>query len=95
MNIADGRKAIEETHNDAGVRQNLLDAKCPQEAIECFMALRSRGNVPEQLAFLAMHRKTLLNRLRQAQHSLDCLDFLIFSIKKQPVTEAEKLRIKE
>lgn len=95
MNIAENRKVIGETKNEASVRQNLLDAECPQEAIECFMALQSRGNVPEQLAFLAMHRKTLLGRLRQAQHSLDCLDFLIFSIKKQTLTEAEKQRIKE
>lgn len=94
MNSADNRK-IGNAQNETSVRQNLLDAECPLEAIKCFMALRSRGNIPEQLAFLAMHRKTLLNRLRQAQHSLDCLDFLIFSIKNQPVTEAEKQRIKE
>lgn len=83
------------SYGEAEVRQNLVDAECPEEAIECFMALCSRGNIPEQLAFLAMHRKTLLNRMRQAQHALDCLDFLIFTIKKQTVTEAEKQRIKE
>jgi hypothetical protein len=89
------KAANTDSDGEAGVRQNLVDAECPEEAIECFIALRSKGNVPEQLAFLAMHRKTLLNRMRQTQHALDCLDFLIFTIKKQTPIEAAKHRIKE
>lgn len=90
MKKATNKKRLEEAHDEDGVRRNLVHAECPEEAIECFIALRSKGNVPEQLAFLAMHRKTLLNRMRQARHALDCLDFLIFTIKKQTVAEVVK-----
>lgn len=90
MNKAASRKKTGEPQDEAGIRQNLADAECPEQAIEGFIALRSKGNIPEQLAFLVMHRKTLLTRLRQVQHALDCLDFLIFTLKKQTVTEAAK-----
>ena len=88
MNKQADPKRLEQAHDEGDVRRNLADAECPEEAIACFIALRSRGNVPEQLALLAMHRKTLLNRIRQAQHALDCLDFLVFTIKKQAGTDA-------
>ncbi len=83
MKNAANREALGYGQDDSNVRQNLADADCPEEAVACFMALRSGGNIPEQLTFLAMHRKTLLGRMRQAQHALDCLDFLVVTIKKQ------------
>lgn len=94
MNKAANPKKLEQPRDEAGVRQNLADAECPEEAIECFIVLRSKGNIPEQLAFLAMHRKTLLNRMRQAQHALDCLDFLVFTLKKHTARGVE-IRIRQ
>lgn len=84
-----------ENSSETDVRQNLTDAECPEEMIACFMALQATGDLPEQLAFLATHRKTLLNRVHQSQYALDCLDFLIFSLQKQTLTKTPKRRNKE
>lgn len=84
-----------EKSSETDVRQNLTDAECPKEMIACFIALQAKENLPEQLAFLDMHRKTLLNRVHQSQYSLDCLDFLIFALQKQSGTKTPKQRNKE
>jgi hypothetical protein len=64
MKNAANREALGYGQDDSNIRQNLADAECPEEAVSCFMSLRSGGNIPEQPA-------------------LDCLDFLVFTIKKQ------------
>ena len=70
-------------NTDAFLRRNLADAACPGEMIERFMAFRKEGRQREQMLLLTAHRKTLLEKLRSSQQHLDCLDYLLFTMKKQ------------
>lgn len=65
------------------LRQNLTDAACPPDTIERFMALGQDGRKKEQIALLTAHRKVLLEQVRSGQRRLDCLDYLLFIMKKQ------------
>ncbi len=67
---------------DTFLRRNLVDAACPGEMIERFMAFRKHGRKREQLLLLTTHRKTLLEKMRSSQQQLDCLDYLLFTMKK-------------
>ena len=64
---------------DEKVRQNLVDAGCS----ECFIAsYDAAGSCGEQLCQLRQHRKELLDRIHDGQRQLDCLDYLIYQVKR-------------
>lgn len=63
--------------------QNLKDAGCDCETIEKFMVDLKKGKEASGLKRLAAHRKNLLNSLHQKQKCIDCLDYLVYQIKKQ------------
>lgn len=65
------------------VRRNLVDAVCPGAMIEEYMEMWSQGRQAEQLGLLQKHRKMLMERLHDCQYALDCLDYLIFTTKKE------------
>ena len=54
--------------------QNLHDAGCSQQIIEQFMQSRKEGNI-----FCQIH---ILEDLHKDQNKLDCLDYLLFQLKK-------------
>lgn len=60
--------------------QNLKDAGCPEETIHEFVKSR---NMRQQLTVLAAYRKRLLDGIHAEQKKLDCLDYLIFKIRKE------------
>lgn len=62
--------------------QNLRDAGCDEAAIQKFFQLQNEGNPREQLRLLSLHRAALLDRIHTCQHMLDCLDYLIYSVKQ-------------
>lgn len=61
------------------VAQNLLDAGCDAAFIRQYAQLKG---LPEQLLLLRKHRRTLLDRIHEEQHRLDCLDYLIYMTSK-------------
>lgn len=65
--------------------ENLHDAGCDTDIIEPFLNLRSSGKREEQLSLLAKYRYFLLNRIHENQKKLDCLDYLIYKIKREEV----------
>ncbi|QQO07797.1 hypothetical protein [Breznakiella homolactica] len=67
----------------AALIQNLRDAECGDEAISRFLELGKKNRIGEQLTLLAAHRAALLGNVRRAQKSLDCMDYLIFNLKKE------------
>lgn len=71
-----------ETAPHAAVRQNLVDADCSSELIERIMALHMADDTPEQFALLEAHRQILLGHLRHNQYAMNCLGYLLFSMKK-------------
>lgn len=70
------------TQEGALVR-NLRDAGCPPTVIERFMESYSAGNTPEQMRILSGQRKKLLARVHEEQNRLDCLDDLLFRLKRR------------
>lgn len=62
--------------------QNLKDAGCDSETIEQFMADLQKGKEASSLKRLAAHRKTLLDALHREQKRIDCLDYLVYQMKK-------------
>ena len=62
--------------------QNLKDAGCDSETIEKFMADLQKGKEENSLKRLAVHRKNLLDSLHREQKCIDCLDYLVFQMRK-------------
>ncbi len=59
--------------------QNLKDANCSQDFIEKFLKAGKEAGTK----LLAGHRKQLLNELHINQKRIDCLDYLIFTLKNE------------
>ena len=70
-----------EQSNEA-VIQNLKDAGCDDSMIEAFMKDIENGRLDDGLRLLAVHRRTLLDGLHKDQRKIDCLDYLIYTMKK-------------
>lgn len=60
--------------------QNLKDAGCNQETIDCCLACLDSGQKKELLKRLEKHRKGLLDQVHKGQKQIDCLDYLVFQI---------------
>ena len=65
------------------LRQNLLDAGCDGSQIEAFERLAGSG---DRVELLEIHRKDLLEKLHQSQRQLDCLDYLLYQLRKGGVS---------
>ena len=63
--------------------RNLQDAGCTPEMIQKCMELDAEQNCADLLFQLSQYRKTLLEQVHLRQKELDCLDFLIYRLKKQ------------
>jgi hypothetical protein len=59
---------------------NLKDAGCPEDVVNAFI---QEGTTERRLRILAMYRGSLLDKIHTEQKKLDCLDYLIFSMKKE------------
>ncbi|UYZ82731.1 hypothetical protein MTZ49_08890 [Entomomonas sp. E2T0] len=62
--------------------QNLKDAGCKEAFIAKYIDLQAKGNTAEQLRILLRHRCQLLELLHEKQKQIDCLDYLLYSLKK-------------
>lgn len=67
------------------VVQNLKDAGCDRKAVEKFIRLRSQGDTDEQLRLLSRQRDILLERIHCEEKKIDCLDYLVYQIKKKAI----------
>ena len=63
--------------------QNLADAGCAPEIIRQCMALVQKQNQAELMRVLSRHRQTLLDTVHQNEKRIDCLDYLVYTLKKQ------------
>lgn len=62
--------------------QNLKDAGCSQETIDCCLSCLDTGKKTELLERLEAHRKGILNKVHEGEKQIDCLDYLVFQIGK-------------
>ncbi|MDO5144703.1 MAG: hypothetical protein Q4E72_08940 [bacterium] len=62
------------------IAQNLRDAGCDECLIEQFLA--GEMSLCSQLRLLEKHRCCLLRKLHSTQKQIDCLDFLLWQMKR-------------
>ena len=62
--------------------QNLEDAGCAPDTIECCITCMEQGKKTELLKHLDAHRAGLLNRVHEEQRQIDCLDYLVYQIRR-------------
>lgn len=67
------------------ILRNLKDAGCSDGMIQKYLQMQMDGRRKEQYRLLAMHRATLLDRIHADQQMIDCLDYLIYTIKKDQI----------
>lgn len=63
--------------------RNLKDAGCDEAMIQKYLELQKEGKRQEQFRLLALHRASLLDRVHVSQNMIDCLDYLVYSMKKE------------
>ena len=64
------------------VIQNLKDAGCSQDTIECCIDCLDCGEKAELLKRLENHRKSILCRVHEEEKQIDCLDYLVYQINR-------------
>ena len=71
--------------------QNLVDAGCSPETIDCCISCLNNGKKEELLQRLENHRKGLLRKVHESEKQIDCLDYLVYQIDRchQPQTKGE------
>lgn len=72
-----------DTNTKAEIEANLRDAGCCQELIDRFLACHDRDALEAELALLVRHRAELLEDVHRCQKKVDCLDYLIYRLKKE------------
>lgn len=72
------------------VTQNLRDAGCDSDTICCFLENMKQNKVCCALKMLEKHRCCLLSELHSCQRKLDCLDFLIYKLRKYINSKGDK-----
>lgn len=65
------------------VLQNLKDAGCDKQTIEAFIRLGEEECRSGQIRLLERHRRELLDAVHLEQKRIDCLDYLLYQMKKE------------
>lgn len=71
-------------YNEDAIIQNLKDAECDEEKIHAFITNIRENRISDGLKLLSMHRRSLLDTLHEKQKQIDCLDYLVYQLEKQP-----------
>ena len=65
--------------------RNLKDAGCDEAMMQKYLKLEKERNKQEQVRLLSLHRASLLDRVHVSQNMIDCLDYLLYSMKKEQI----------
>lgn len=63
--------------------ENLKDAGCDGDTIQEFMNTLQSEKKKQGLNLLQKHRRSLLENLHISQKQIDCLDYLLFTLKNK------------
>lgn len=74
---------MNEMSEEAKLLRNLKDAGFDEDAIQKFLGLRKDGRTKEQYRLLSLQRASLLDKVHVSQHMIDCLDYLVYSMRKE------------
>ena len=72
------------------VIQNLRDAGCTQELIECMLEQLAQEESGELLTMLEKHRDSLLAMVHEKEKQIGCLDYLVYQIRRSRRKEQEE-----
>lgn len=64
------------------IYQNLIDAGCNKSITDKCMLLVEDGRTTDMLPILATYRESLLSSVHAGQKKIDCLDFLIYTLRR-------------
>ena len=62
--------------------RNLKDAGCEEAMIQKYLQLREEGKQQELFRLLSLHRASLLDQVHVSQNMIDCLDHLVYTMKR-------------
>lgn len=71
------------TKSNRDLTDILKDAGCDKKLEQELIALQEAGKTDEFLRLLAKHKMNLLADLHGVQKRIDCLDYLVYKIKKE------------
>lgn len=71
------------TENIEAIVQNLEDAGCDKDTVAQFMELGKNGKKQGQVKLLEKHRRMLLDQVHKREKQIDCLDYLLYQIKRE------------
>ena len=74
---------MNEMSKETQLLRNLKDAGCDEAPIKSFFQLQSEGRRQEQYRLLSMHRASLLDKVHVSQKMIDCLDYLVYTMKNE------------
>lgn len=77
--------------NTAMVIQNLKDAGCDTDTVKTFMELADSGEQKKQIQLLEKHRRVLLYEIHKNEKQIDCLDYLLYQMRKTNAQLNEKV----
>ncbi len=63
--------------------QNLKDSGCGEDTIKAFVEDLREKKISEGLKLLEAHRRVLLEELHKEQKRIDCLDYLVYKVRKE------------
>ena len=66
---------------------NLEAAGCRPADISCFMKYYECTDLNKETNLLDGHRRQLLGDLHAVQKQIDCLDYLVYELKKENINE--------
>lgn len=69
-------------HTIEQITENLQAAGCSEECIQEFLAQYECGCQSKCDRLLSRQRRELLENLHQEQRKIDCLDYLVYQMKK-------------
>ena len=64
------------------VIQNLRDAGCGRATVEQLREFCRSGELQKQFVLLETHRKCLLGEIHKYEKQIECLDYLVFQMKR-------------
>lgn len=77
-----GLEKLSEYGSKEAVIQNLKDAGCSRDTIECCIDCLDCGEKAELLKRLENHRKGILYKVHEGEKQIDCLDYLVYQINR-------------
>ncbi len=68
--------------NDQEINQYLKDAGCEERQRKQFLSIYHTSSIQDQVTLLRQWRKPLMDKLHESQEKVDCMDFLLYKLRK-------------